>query len=247
MIVSHRFRFIFIKTGKVGGTSLEIALSKHLGDDDIVTPIKAKDEALRQELGFPGARNYAQPFGACDWREKAQYAASLVRGARHRPMRFRNHTPARAAKRLLGPEIWNGYFKFTLERDPWSQSVSRYFWEKPDIEFAEYIRRGANYRRPNFDIYAINGIPAVDEVVLYEDLARGLERVRARCGYPEDIFAIMKSIRAKGEHNPRKMDYRGMYNAETRDIVATQFAREIKLFGYRFEDDAASASGAEAG
>lgn len=236
MIVSHRFRFIFIKTYKVGGTSLEIALSKHLGQDDIVTPIKRKDEALRRELGFTGARNYLEPFAACDWRQKGQYLAALVKGERHRPMRYRNHTPARVAKRLLGPEIWNSYFKFTVERDPWSQSVSRYFWEKPDCDFTEYIKRGANYRRPNYEIYSINGIPAVDHVIRYEDLANGLEAVRTQCGYPEDIEGIMRPIRAKGEHNPRQKDYRSLYNAETREIVATQFAREIKLFGYRFED-----------
>lgn len=39
MIVSHRFGFIFVKTRKTAGTSIEVFLSRHCGPDDIVTPI----------------------------------------------------------------------------------------------------------------------------------------------------------------------------------------------------------------
>lgn len=40
MIVSHRHRFIFIKTRKTAGTSLEIFLSGLCGPDDVLTPIE---------------------------------------------------------------------------------------------------------------------------------------------------------------------------------------------------------------
>jgi len=39
MIVSHQHRFIFIKTSKTAGTSLEVFLAGLCGPDDIVTPI----------------------------------------------------------------------------------------------------------------------------------------------------------------------------------------------------------------
>jgi hypothetical protein len=39
MIISHCHKFIFIKTKKTAGTSIEYFLSKHCGEDDIVTPI----------------------------------------------------------------------------------------------------------------------------------------------------------------------------------------------------------------
>jgi hypothetical protein len=35
MILSHRYRFIFLKTGKTAGTSVEIALSEYCGAEDI--------------------------------------------------------------------------------------------------------------------------------------------------------------------------------------------------------------------
>src|SRR4051794_2759880 len=38
MIVSHEHRFIFIKTHKTAGTSVEVALSRVAGEDAIVPP-----------------------------------------------------------------------------------------------------------------------------------------------------------------------------------------------------------------
>lgn len=39
MIISHRYRFIFIKTMKTAGTSVEIFLSQRCAAEDVVTPI----------------------------------------------------------------------------------------------------------------------------------------------------------------------------------------------------------------
>ena len=41
MIVSHKHKFIFLKTKKTAGTSIELALTKLCGDDDIITPLTA--------------------------------------------------------------------------------------------------------------------------------------------------------------------------------------------------------------
>ena len=51
MIVSFPRQFIFIKTSKTAGTSLEIALSKYAVPEDILTPITAEDEVMRRTLG----------------------------------------------------------------------------------------------------------------------------------------------------------------------------------------------------
>ncbi|TAE78164.1 MAG: hypothetical protein EAZ84_02360 [Verrucomicrobia bacterium] len=38
MVISHKHRFIFIKTAKTAGTSIEAFLSPHCGPDDVFTP-----------------------------------------------------------------------------------------------------------------------------------------------------------------------------------------------------------------
>jgi hypothetical protein len=39
VIISHKYRFIFVKTLKTAGTSIEFFLSQHCGPEDVVTPI----------------------------------------------------------------------------------------------------------------------------------------------------------------------------------------------------------------
>ena len=47
MIVSHAHKFIFLKTKKTAGTSIELALSTLCGDEDVITPLTEIDEAKR--------------------------------------------------------------------------------------------------------------------------------------------------------------------------------------------------------
>ena len=61
MILSHTRRFIFIKTRKVSGTSMEISLSKNCGGDDVITPISYEDELVRLDEGGCLPQNYGDP------------------------------------------------------------------------------------------------------------------------------------------------------------------------------------------
>lgn len=82
MIISHQHKFIFIKTKKTAGTSIEIALSKICGEQDIITPVSPEDEKTRMALGYRGPQNY------------------IINGARL----FYNHIPA-SDVRALGKSV----------------------------------------------------------------------------------------------------------------------------------------------
>ena len=62
MIVSHKHRFVFPKSQKTGGTSLELALSRICGEDDIITPLHERHERERNEIGGLGPRNTDVPI-----------------------------------------------------------------------------------------------------------------------------------------------------------------------------------------
>ena len=59
MILSHKYKYIFIKSFKTASTSLEIALSKYCGKEDVITPIINEDEKIRKINGFNGPQNFA--------------------------------------------------------------------------------------------------------------------------------------------------------------------------------------------
>ncbi|MEX0450735.1 hypothetical protein V6X62_02735 [Spiribacter sp. 218] len=234
MIVSHRYRFIFLKTGKVGGTSLEIALSKYLGGDDIITPIKAQDERVRANHGFPGPRNYVVPFAERNLYEHARVLRNQLGMGGKLPRKYWNHMPAASVRKALGDKIWNSYFKFSVERNPWDQVVSRYYWDRPKMSFREFVESGRGYRRCNYDLYSINGLPATDYLICYEKLREGLAEVSDKIGLPENVADIFAEIRAKGQFRPSGSPYREHFDERTREIVRLQYAREICLLGYDF-------------
>ena len=73
---------------------------------------------------------------------------------------FYSHIPAKEIRRLIGEEIWNGYYKFTIEKNPWDRQVSLYHWHYRDIDakpsFDLFIRSPFHRKiSPNFDTYAI--------------------------------------------------------------------------------------------
>ena len=51
MIASHAHRFVFVKTRKTAGTSLEIALSRHCGPSDAEIVAERFDRTIR-EFGY---------------------------------------------------------------------------------------------------------------------------------------------------------------------------------------------------
>jgi hypothetical protein len=237
MIVSHRHRFVFIKTRKVGGTSLEIALSRFLGPDDVATPISPDDEALRRRLGYTGPQNYHTPladYGAAEW---GRFARRVLRGSfrKARAVRYVNHVPARVVRRHLGEALWRDYTTFSIERNSYDLAVSFYHYMDRDgrRDFPSFVRDGGAYRASNFDLYAIDGIPALDRVLRYEHLERELAELAETLGLGAALPDTFAQIRAKGGLRDGR-SYRDHYDAETRRLIEIQFAREIALFGYTF-------------
>jgi hypothetical protein len=230
MIVSHRYRFIFLKTRKTAGTSVEIALSRLCGPEDVITPLLPADEAVRRELGGRGPQHYQEgysAYGLGDWWR-------LLR--RRRPkLRFYHHIGAAEARAKLGPEVWDGYFKFCFERNPWDKAISYYYHRQrkrpgPHPSFAEFVLAGGADEVSDFDHYSIDGRVAMDFIGRYENLEHDLEEVRRRIGLPGPLRLPV----TKGGFRQDRRAYQEIYGEAEKARVARAFAREIDHFGYLF-------------
>lgn len=229
MILSHKYKFIFLKTKKTAGTSTEIALSKFCGPDDVITPISEKDEQIRRQLGYRGPQNYIPTGTGSVWKDQ------LAKWGLVRAKQFYNHMSAAEVKALAGDKVWQEYFKFCVERNPWDRMVSLYHWnfrEKSAPPFSRFVR-SRQYRvlkNGGVRIYTIDGRFAVDQVCRFEDLTNELDEVRQRIGLPETL----ELPRAKGNHRIDKRHYREVFNPQDQARVARLFRNEILMFNYQF-------------
>lgn len=212
MIVSHQHQFIYLRSRKTGSTSTEIALAAVVGDDAVVTPIDGKDK-------WPKWRGYRP-------RNFAGVRAHAKDG---------NHLMAGEVRERLGNQLWDSYFKFAVDRNPWDKAVSLFFANTHRTgprPFAEWLRWIPSFRLTNYPNYTIDGAVAVNQLIRYESLGEHLAMVRERVGLPP-----LALPRANGAFRPdESRDYRSLYDDDSAMFIADLCAREIALFDYRFDD-----------
>lgn len=224
MIINHEYKFIFLKTRKTAGTSIEIALSKFCGTNDVITPITKEDELTRQEMGFPGPRNYGVPL---KYFRKFDWIRGIQKGERHK---FYNHANAKFVRDRIPAKIWDNYFKFTFERNPFDKAISRYYWStvEPRPKISEYLNSTRIELLSNWNIYTINDQIAVDFVGRYEYLNDDLETIKEKLRLGLDL----NLPKAKGKYRKSREHYSNVLNSEARTRIEIVCAKEIAALGY---------------
>ena len=227
MIISHKHRFIFIKTEKTAGTSLEIALSSFCDDSDIITPLVPEDEAVRQSVSGQAARNFYVPFGKYSFRK---WGKLLIKGQR---TKFYNHITAKEIKNFVDEDVWTNYFKFCFERNPWDKLISWYYWRyktEPRPTISEFIDSGEAAKVSAYPLYTIDDQVAVDKVFMYERMEEELNELSSHLNLPYQLILP----KANGGVRRDKRHYKDVLTSKERGAVANLFRREIKLFGYKY-------------
>lgn len=231
MIVSHQHKFIFIKTAKTGGTSIEAALSQICGPEDIITPFRMDSEEDRREHG-PQNYRIEHPLKP----KRSLWRKLLLRPERyyHASVGFYEHIPAWRASAYLGEKIWNSYFKFTFDRNPWDRQISWYLYKTKSQRVRpsfERFMKGRGAFLGNYNIYSIDGNPAVDFMGRYENLEEDLARALKNVGIDQRLDVPHTNVTPNKDET---RDYRSYYSDEMRELVADWYAPEIKLLGYEF-------------
>lgn len=239
MIISHRYRFIFVRTRKVASSSLEVCLSQLLTPEDFATPQTERDQII--EAGADTVK------------------PRLFHGfTRHGlPLIISGHAPLTKAYQLFGRRIAD-YRVIAAERDPWDRAVSVFYWShrKTDMKsrpldeqiaaFRAFVLRtgaprtllqrmgvGSHRFVSQRALYSIGGVSMVDNLLRFEALEQDLAVLSADLGLDKPLsvkgITAKTGFRAKGQD-----DLRVFHDASTRAFIETECAWEIAHYGYDF-------------
>lgn len=218
MLVSHKYRFIFLRTEKTGSTSLTAALKSMVDEDDLRINMNRPAWAKYSPIHHGALkRNFPQWFG------------------------LHTHATAKQARNVLGPKIFDNYYKFAVDRNPWERQVSLYThreWKKGkkaenfDQDIRSFLYRSTEYvRLNNWSIYAIGKEIVADRVLRYENLSEEIDELVKLIGLPAPIE--MPRLRSYSSERPHYSTY---YSNASRELVSRWYAKEIEAHGYKFEN-----------
>jgi len=245
VIISHKHQFIYIKTRKTASTSIQVLLEKYCGKDDILTPLH-KPTTQEGFLYNKKARNYKgiislikilkyQIKSQIQYKSLINITSSLKSLNKYKLRlfisRFVSHMSAEKVKIKVGTHIWNNYFKFTFERNPWDKAVSSYYRRQPKLPFNEWVKTfSLNLRSQplNFPLYSINGKNSLDFVGKYENLHGDLKIIFEKLNLP------LKNLPQERVSGRNKDNYRNYYNENSKKIIERFYKKEIELMGYSF-------------
>jgi hypothetical protein len=236
MIVNFRYGFVFIKTIKTAGTSIEICLSKYCDKNDILTYLPGPDEKIRQELGYQGPANAFHGL--------ARRLFGKLRGQQklERTFRYHHNTPAREARGIVGEEFWNRAVKITAVRNPFDRAISKFYHDHRHAAGETFSRDQVNgyilalkdSDLTNWHIYAEGDQILTDTIIRYEELAKGTEAALRRVGITDPV----KLPHAKGGFRTNRDPYSTVLGSEARARIEAAAGKEIEAFGYRWQSGA---------
>ena len=237
MIISFKYKFIFIKTYKTAGSSIENYLYPFLNDKDI----------LAQTEDYGGINSW----GEFDTRElEGYFQKELIEKYHGLKIYFNAHMPIWLVKERLKPlskklnyDIFENFYKFSVIRNPFDTIVSHYYWENSTkninsktIRFNKILEELENNVYPNYGLLNLNKLmdknfekTICNKIIKYENLNKDLSFVLNKLGIPFD--GELKIYKKKT--NIRK-NYRDFFDSKSKKLIMEMFSKDLELFNYDF-------------
>lgn len=232
MLCSHSKKFIYFKTSKTAGTSVEIFFERFCRPEGNFSGTHAASESITP-AGIVGSRmqNHRQTDT------------------------YYNHMPASEIRSKVGGIIFDTYFKFCVVRNPFDKMVSAFWWfslladsdeeeqkkkenfarlpfEVIKTRFGEYVASQAY--RPSSDrrVYTIDNVVVMDKVIRFERLMSDIQEVCAILKITPDLSMLgsyKRGYRMRPEH------YSDYYDSDSRAAIERECSFELEVFGYSFD------------
>lgn len=153
---------------------------------------------------------------------------------------------------FISKEVWDDYYKFIVVRNPYSRSVSDYFWMMREVKVKDTFENFMNlsgafeiiknrdnpstFRADHFnkqrDYFFLDGKEITyDKIIRFENISTGLKALKETFDLPPDAF--------KRRNNPSKNNfahYSHFYNAKRKRLVEEKFGEDLDYLDYSFED-----------
>lgn len=265
MVLSHEHEFIFLHCRKTGGSTVKSYLNPYLGPRDIQLGAWSdafmnggganrrliydcvQCLALKPVRSLRIALNVSRPVFSPATRSREESIPKLLNRLQKARYHYRNpgHPMATEVKQDF-PEEWKRYRTFCFVRNPFEKAVSDYLWRKrvsgaEEVSFREFVERVANptrrdpegivpFPRTNWPIYTIDDNVAVDFTGRHENFVGDLRCALQEVGVP---FVEENLPKAK---DSKSYDYRTFYEKHTLELVERVYHKEIRQFGYTFEN-----------
>ncbi len=230
MLVSHGKKFIYTKTVKTAGTSVESYFEKYCMTEGDWSREHTRNEYV-SEAGIVGQRSN--------------------RGVERQSVLWWNHMPAKAIKGMIGDDIWNEYFKFCVVRNPFTKMVSSYkfhnkwSFNRKNLALGKNVRDlkdklDGSFHKKRFEEflqwiplpldrnkYQIDGEFCMDHVIRFENLNEGVKEVCEQLGIEYDPSHLPHY--KPGSSGMSVSDY---YSEKSIDMVSKAYAWELEKFEY---------------
>lgn len=230
MIVSHKHKFVFVKTRKTAGTSLQCALSDHCDK---------YNDILWGENNW-GVSNTPDPLYDYEC-EQTGYTSGREGKKENGRVKIWSHSPAWYILKRFPESI--DYFWFTFERNPYDKLLSMWFYKR------EYQRRFGNNELDAFSDYAEKAYEEYlkgNDYDLYEMPSDWdywniegkfvkswkYENLTIAISELENMFNFKLEMPMHNFYGKRN-DTAGYYGVREKKIINEVFSKELERFKYK--------------
>jgi len=252
VLVSHKYKFLYLKNFKVGGTSVEHFFSKYCVNPE--SSFEYQDSDSHREFQIDGEWRGVDNTG--DEHIDDYGIVGKVNGEGQEV--WWCHSDVGQVKHeftvneSLGLEKFEEYLKFCVIRNPYDKMVSLYFWQtqhplgqniwtktggtvwtQTPISFKEFIEVSPPDVCNNLkSVHGIKGESLCDYFIRYENLEEDIIKLCEMLNLPD--YDINDLPHLKGGVRPRDTSYRDYYDEETKQKVYENHKEEFEMFGYEF-------------